>query len=68
MTDLIMVIECYQCKHRGNVPGDVYHSSCVNPDPNMTGHKHGIKMGWFFYPINYDPTWKTKDCANFESK
>jgi hypothetical protein len=59
--------ECYQCKYRRNVPGDC-HSSCINPDPKMTGMEHGIKMGWFFYPVNFDPTWKTKDCSNFESK
>lgn len=58
---------CYECKHRGTVPGDC-HSTCRKPDLNMTGHEHGIKNGWFFYPINFDPVWRTKECDNFEPK
>lgn len=58
--------ECYQCVHRRNIPGDC-HSQCIKPDPNMTGSLHGIKSGWFFYPLNFDPTWKTKLCNNFDS-
>jgi len=59
--------ECYTCIHRRTIPGDC-HTRCSNPDPRMTGHKHGIKSGWFMYPFNFDPTWKTKDCSNYESK
>lgn len=57
--------ECYQCKHRTEVPGS-YHSVCNNPDKEMEGDKHGIKSGWFNYPFNFDPVWKDKDCNNFE--
>ena len=57
--------ECDKCKHRREVPGN-YHIMCVNPDPEMTGHEHGIRNGWFAYPLLYDPTWKTKLCDNFE--
>ena len=59
--------DCYKCKHRRNVPGDA-HIRCVNPDTKMTGDPHGIKMGWFFYPLVFDPTWMTKQCDNFEEK
>lgn len=59
--------ECYECKHRMQVPGST-HSACSNPDRNMTGDNHGIKNGWFFYPVNFDPTWKTKFCNNHEKK
>ena len=24
---------------------------------NVTGHPHGIKSGWFTWPINFDPAW-----------
>ena len=58
--------ECYDCKHRRSIPGDA-HSNCSKPDRNMTGNPHGIKNGWFFYPFNFDPVWKTKLCSNFES-
>ena len=59
--------ECYQCIHRRTIPDDA-HSRCVNPDPNMKGYQHGIKSGWFMYPVNFDPVWKEVDCANFEEK
>ena len=58
---------CHQCKYRRSIPGDC-HITCINPDPNMTGHSHGIKNGWFFYPFNFDPAWKTKTCDNFVDK
>jgi hypothetical protein len=56
---------CYKCKNRGSVPGSA-HSSCRRPDPSMTGDKHGIRNGWFFYPINFDPVWRTKECDKYE--
>ena len=59
--------ECYRCVHKRNTPGDA-HIACNNPDPDMTGNPHGIKNGWFWYPLLFDPVWKEKDCANFEEK
>jgi len=32
---------CYQCKHRGNIPGDA-HSCCLHPD---SGHDGDLIMG-----------------------
>ena len=57
--------ECYYCKNRRDVPGNC-HIKCVKPDVNMTGNEHGKKNGWFMYPLLFDPTWKTKQCDNFE--
>ena len=59
--------ECYRCIHRRNIPGNC-HIKCVNPDPLMTGSRHGIANGWFIYPLVFDPIWKTRHCANFEWK
>lgn len=59
--------ECYMCIHKRDVPGNC-HVMCVKPDANMTGNPHGIKNGWFMYPLLFDPTWKEKDCMNFEDK
>jgi len=59
--------ECYQCKNRRTISGDA-HSWCAKPDPAMTGLDYGIKSGWFWYPYNFDPVWKTKDCCNFDAK
>ena len=36
--------ECYSCIHKVEVPGNT-HIRCGKPDVNMTGNKHGIKMG-----------------------
>lgn len=62
-----IINECWSCQHRRAIPGNC-HISCAKPDPTMTGHPHGIKNDWFFYPINFDPVWKTKKCVNFEAK
>jgi len=59
--------ECYSCKYRRSIPGDA-HSQCINPDPKMTGREGGIRNGWFYYPINFDPVWKQKECNNYETK
>ncbi|MHB1665855.1 hypothetical protein [Thiomonas sp.] len=58
--------ECHFCSQAGAVPGNT-HLRCLNPDPAMTGDPHGIRNGWFFYPILFDPVWKTRRCANFEA-
>ncbi len=59
--------ECYKCKHRRAIPGDC-HTQCAKPDKFMTGDEHGKRSGWFMYPLNFDPVWKTKLCSNFEAK
>ena len=56
--------ECQKCVHKRNVPGNC-HIECVKPDANMRGSLHGIKRGWFMYPILFDPTWKLRKCGNF---
>ena len=34
---------------------------------NIAGHSHGIRMGWFIWPWNFDPTW-LESCDGFESR
>lgn len=62
-----VMTECYKCAHKRSIPGDC-HILCAKPDVNMSGNSHGIQSGWFMYPTNFDPVWKTKLCANFEPK
>ena len=57
--------ECFKCLHKKEVPGNA-HIACANPDPTMTGDAHGVRSGWFVYPILFDPIWKTKSCSNFK--
>ena len=58
--------DCYKCIHRHPIPGDA-HSSCDNLTVNVTGDRYGRSQGWFFWPINFDPTWLIS-CDGFEKK
>jgi len=31
---------------------------------NVKGNQHGIRMGWFMWPLNFDPTW-LESCDGF---
>lgn len=33
----------------------------------VTGNRHGIKHGWFCWPMNFDPVW-LDTCNGFERK
>ena len=62
-----MMTECRMCDHSREVPGNT-HIRCLDPDPDMTGHPHGVQNMWFVYPILFDPVWKLKNCANFKPR
>lgn len=59
--------ECWKCEFRRDIPGNC-HIGCANPDPSMKGNAHGIRSGWFFYPLCFDPVWKESLCKNFKEK
>ena len=58
--------ECHHCANRRAVPGDC-HIGCARPDAAMVGNPHGIRKGWFMYPLVFDPVWKMRLCGNFQS-
>jgi hypothetical protein len=62
-----MRTECYSCRHRRSVLGNT-HIQCAKPDPAMEGNPHGVRHGWFFYPLLFDPVWKQRLCANHEPR
>ena len=33
----------------------------------ITANPHGIRMGWFHYPVNFDPAW-LESCNGFEKR
>ena len=33
----------------------------------VTANPHGVRNGWFMYPINFDPAW-LETCAGFTEK
>ena len=72
---------CYDCVYRGTIAGDC-HSRCLHPMAQYApGHSygdcrqalkvdadpHGEKMGWFVWPINFDPVW-LRHCDGFRQK
>jgi len=59
------ILMCHKCEHKVELPYNT-HIQCIKPDPKMKGEAHGIVNGWFFYPVNFDPIWATKDCENFK--
>jgi hypothetical protein len=74
--------ECYTCKHRRDIPGDCHSAcihpkvepwqegfkfiSGVPTVLNIKGSPHGIRSGWFMWPINFDPVW-LENCDGYES-
>jgi len=56
--------DCYKCKYRREVAGDA-HSSCACRTAKVKGNAYGRKMGWFFHPFNFDPTW-LEECDSFQ--
>ena len=45
--------------------GDVF---AIYPEAlNIKANPHGIKNGWFNYPINFDPCW-LENCDGFKPK
>lgn len=34
---------------------------------NIVGNPHGVKSGWFMWPLNFDPVW-LENCDGFEPK
>jgi hypothetical protein len=58
--------DCYKCVHRLNLPGDC-HSRCNNFESNVTAKAHGVRMGWFNWPLNFDPVW-LESCDGFSDK
>lgn len=57
---------CYQCKYRRSIPG-THHISCTCPSLYRKLNEHGVKNGWCFYPINFDPIW-VEYCACFSKE
>lgn len=55
--------DCHECSHRRGIPGNA-HSRCNNHGAKVKGHPHGIRKGWFMWPVNFDPGW-LESCDGF---
>jgi hypothetical protein len=58
--------DCYKCVFRLAIPGDA-HSSCANLIAAVKGDPIGIRGGWFFWPLTFDPVW-LRSCDGFSPK
>ena len=74
---------CYSCKFRGTVPGSAHSMCNISPDTSMVdsllvgmtgtdgvtvkGNPHGVKNGWFMWPVDFDPVW-LENCEGYENK
>ena len=64
--------DCHSCcRYPGNRTGILDYFAAENRDNakklNIRGNPHGIKMGWFMWPVNFDPTW-LENCDGFKPK
>ena len=51
--------DCYKCAHRRTIPGDA-HTRCERDFQGLKLPRldpHGVRMGWCFFPFNFDPIW-----------
>lgn len=60
---------CYQCAYKKEVPGNC-HIECVRnfkgiKTPTLDGY--GVRMGWCYFPMLFDPTW-VGPCEGFSEK
>jgi hypothetical protein len=39
----------------------------TSPTISIQGNTHGVRSGWFFWPLNFDPVW-LEQCTGFEEK
>ena len=59
------------CWHPGNETGIFDMFSTVNRENmiklNIKANAHGVKSGWFMWPVNFDPVW-LENCDGFVEK
>jgi len=42
-------------------------TSPASAELNIQANSHGVKMGWFMWPVNFDPVW-LENCDGFKEK
>ena len=60
---------CWTCGYVGSVPGSA-HARCKfdweKAKKRMPeGSVHGIRNGWWAFPLNYDPVWMVGECQEW---
>lgn len=66
-------IKCYDgCAYRGGIPGNC-HTRCLfdwakSKLPLPKGNEHGIRNGWYMFPLNFDPVWMEEECKAYSAE
>lgn len=59
------------CKYPGNLTGmfDMFMPENAEQAKKLQiqAEPHGIRMGWFMWPVNFDPVW-LKHCLGFKER
>lgn len=58
------------CHYPGNKTGmfDLFIQPANNAEKlNIKAHPHGVRNGWFMWPVNFDPVWLL-NCDGFQEK
>lgn len=62
----VNMLPCFDCAYRAEVPGNAHiareYAWRVDQDQIPRGNPHGIRMGWFYFPVLFDPTWGPDVC------
>jgi hypothetical protein len=56
---------CYTCVHRRPLAGNT-HSRCNKFEATVLADAHGVHMGWFRWPVNFDPAW-LRGCDSYST-
>ena len=61
------MLSCQNCYFKRDLSGDA-HVACANKTCNVHNvNQHGVKNGWFAFPLNFDPIW-ADSCNGFAPK
>lgn len=59
--------KCNTCIHKNNGVSGSSHVGCSNKFAIVDISNHGIRNGWAFYPIDFDPIW-IESCDSYMNK
>ncbi len=67
-----MSTDCYKCGYKDNNPGSAHirckHNWKKSERSMPKGNPHGIKNGWWIFPVNFDPAWMLGNCPAFTTE
>lgn len=62
---------CFNCAYCREVPGSAHKACAFNWRKNVETvsppipRRHGVVNGWYFFPVNFDPSWQINPCEAF---